>query len=203
MDKKDIITDPNELATIDINVLVKAVKEFLTTEELEAYSKAPKDGRRGLVIQYYTKYVINATTTTKKDEKVETKKEEVKEETSTSINNDNGTFQSANKVDSKTVQDESIAPGISVEDYIVVNIRNVPGFNGRVTLQASRISEMMFRYTSGTFEFKSPERAAAFINLIKGLKQVKGVFSLNDEKKEVVINNIIRTNKIPAKLVTK
>ena len=204
------ITDEKVLESMPIKNILNVVKPEMTEEEIVQLQEFRKnDERHAFVVDMYNKYIDAVIQKTTNEQSSSTP------DGSSSMESDGTVITSETpetpSVDEKSINDTDQPPKLDTEpkadevkldkDFIesaffTVSIRGVPGHNGRCTINASRLLLICFRNPRATIEFATKKRANQFIDVVKSIKSVKGVYGITAEMREDVVKQIKLNNGI-------
>jgi len=201
------ITDEKVLKSMPIKNILNVVKPEMTEEEIVQLQEFRKnDERQAFVVDMYNKYIDAVIQKTTNEQSSSTP------DGSSSMDSDGTVITSDTPSDDeKGINDTDQPPKLDTEpkaddvkfdkDFIesaffTVSIRAVPGHNGRCTINASQLLLICFRNPRANVEFATKKRAKQFIDVVKSIKSVKGVYGITAEMREDVVKQIKLNNGI-------
>lgn len=200
------ITDEKVLKSMPIKNILSVVKPEMTEEEIVQLQEFRKnDERQAFVVDMYNKYIDAVIQKTTNEQSSSTP------DGSSSMDSDGTVITSGTPSADEKGNDADQPPKHDTEpkadevkfdkDFIesaffTVSIRAVPGHNGRCTINASQLLLICFRNPRANVEFATKKRANQFIDVVKSIKSVKGVYGITAEMREDVIKQIKLNNGI-------
>ena len=178
------IVDPEVLKTIKLKDIIEPVYKKYTEEEGSAL-KLLTDGdeKRAKAIELYNKYIDEVIG---KDTDPAITTPPANPPSSGSVSSDGST---------STLTDDAPSAANLTNTY-AVEIRRVPNYNGLVTMPADKLIGLIMKNQHGLFKFKSEARAQMVIKTISGVKTLKGMYNITDEKRKTAIATVKRSNNI-------
>lgn len=186
-----------ELTTCKLRDITNAVKEKLTKEELEQL-KATTDekARRELVISFYKKYIdeviadVDSNTPAANEGTTPAGEKE---------GSDAGTTP-APATDAAPVvaaTSETTAKDVNINVYFTVSVKGVTGYSGTVTCSCEHLLKVAFlNPKTAIIEFRTKDRAKQFIDIVKKVDHVKGLSSIPENTRVLVINRVKEINEL-------
>ena len=200
------ITDEKVLKSMPIKNILNVIKPEMTEEEIVQLQEFRKnDERQAFVVDMYNKYIDAVIQKTTNEQSSSTP------DGSSSMDSDGTVITSGtpsadekgndadqpSKLDTEPKADEVKFDKDFIESaFFTVSIRAVPGHNGRCTINASQLLLICFRNPRANVEFATKKRANQFIDVVKSIKSVKGVYGITAEMREDVIKQIKLNNGI-------
>ena len=195
MSAKLIKLSDEELATCKLRDITNIVKGKFTDEEIAKLKETTEEKeRREFVISLYKKYI---------DEVIE---EANKETSSTDETPDATPTTDADKAQEKDSNDEETevtatsetkAKDVNINVYFTVSVKGITGYSGTITCSCEHLLKIAFlNPKTAIIEFRTPDRAKQFIDVVKKVEHVKGLSSIPENTRALVINRIKEMNGI-------
>lgn len=192
MAAKIVKLSDEELATCKLRDITNIVKEKFTKEEVEQL-KATTDekARRELIVSLYKKYI-----------------DEVIADSETPAENTASNTPAADQASNTETEDETPATTVAatsattakdanVNVFFTVSVKGVTGYSGTVTCSCEKLLKIaFFNPKTAIIEFRTTDRAKQFIDIIKKVDHVKGMSSIPENTRAIVINRIKEINEI-------
>ena len=178
-----------ELVTCKLRDITNVVKGKYTEEDIKALKDAGNDekARRDLVVSLYKKYidqVIEESKATPAVDAANDKKDKDKDLSETS---------SKPSANSKT----EAAKDVNINVYFTVSVKGVTGYSGTITCSCEHLLKIAFlNPKSAIIEFRTKERAKQFIDIVKNVTHVKGLSTLPETTRAIIINRIKEINEL-------
>jgi hypothetical protein len=189
------ITDQEVLNTIKLKDLVVPVKKFVTEQEKEEYNSIKDEYQRRLkAIELYNKYIdaVIASQEAPKDEVTTGTVNEGQEPPEPTRKRPTPIKEA--KVDKTTVKSTAKATALGITDFLQVEIRDVPGFNGKYMKEVDQLLTLVFRNPTANIKFSNVSTTKSFISLVESVTKVKGVFSITEQRRFAIVTNIKANN---------
>ena len=171
-----------ELATCKLRDITNIVKGKFTEEDIKALKAVGNDekARRDLAISLYKKYIDQVI----EESKVTPAAEAANGKDDKSNKNEKPSTPSAN---SKT----EAAKDVNVNVYFTVSVKGVTGYSVTITCSFEHLLKIAFLIPkSAIIEFRTKERAKQFIDIVKKVTHVKGLPTLPETTRAIIVNHI-------------
>lgn len=186
----------DELKNVKLKEITSAIGSKMTTSEKDRLKEfTSSDERRAYLIEMYNKYidlVISESNESAKVEAVETAKTEEK----TVVEETKAKSVEEVEIKTKKVYSNTDAGDINTAVSFSVTIRGITGYNGTVTVTCENLLLLVLRNPRANIQFRTSARANQFINILKNVKHVKGIFEIDPSLREQVIAKIKSDNNI-------
>ena len=180
-----------ELATCKLRDITNIVKGKFTEEDIKALKAAGSDekARRDLAVSLYKKYidqVIEESKVTPAAEAANGKDDKNKDEKTSEM-------PSTPSANSKT----EAAKDVNINVYFTVSVKGVTGYSGTITCSCEHLLKIaLLNPKSAIIEFRTKERAKQFIDIVKKVTHVKGLPTLPETTRAIIINRIKDINEL-------
>ena len=176
-----------ELAKCKLKDITSVVKAKFTEEELQQLKEVTEEiARRELVILLYEKYIDeviaeqNGTDTVTLDD--------TQSGTTGTVTADNGSTAETNGA---TVASNKTVVDANINVYYTVTVRGITGYNGTITTSSEKLLTLAFKNSkSFVFIFHTTARAKQFIETVKAAKRVKGLSTISETTRALVIKRL-------------
>ena len=179
-----------ELATCKLRDITNIVKGKFTEEDIKALKAVGSDekARRDLAISLYKKYIDQVI----EESKVTPAAEAAKDDKSNKDEKPSET-PSTPSANSKT----EAAKDVNINVYFTVSVKGVTGYSGTITCSCEHLLKIAFlNPKSAIIEFRTKERAKQFIDIVKKVTHVKGLPTLPETTRAIIINRIKDINEL-------
>ena len=177
-----------ELETRKLRDITNVVKGKFTDEDIKALKDAGNDEkvRRDLVVSLYKKYI---------DQVIEESKDTPAAEAANDENNKNE--KPSETSPKSSANSETEAKDVNVNVYFTVSVKGVTGYSGTITCSCEHLLKIAFlNPKSAIIEFRTKERAKQFIDIVKKVKHVKGLSTLPETTRAIIVNRIKEINEL-------
>jgi ribosomal protein L12E/L44/L45/RPP1/RPP2 len=177
-----------ELATCKLRDITNVVKGKFTEEDIKALKEAGNDekARRDLVVSFYKKYI---------DQVIEESKETPAADAAN--DKDDKDEKPSDTPSTSSANSETEAKDVNINVYFTVSVKGVTGYSGTITCSCEHLLKVAFlNPKSAIIEFRTKERAKQFIDIVKKVTHVKGLSSLPETTRAIIINRIKENNEL-------
>ena len=92
---------------------------------------------------------------------------------------------------------ETEAKDVNVNVYFTVSVKGVTGYSGTITCSCEHLLKIAFlNPKSAIIEFRTKERAKQFIDIVKKVTHVKGLPTLPETTRAIIVNRIKDINEL-------
>ena len=178
-----------ELASCKIRDITNVVKGKYTEEDIKALKEAGNDEktRRDLVVSLYKKYI---------DQVIEESKEKPASEAANDKDNKGEKPSETSSKPSANSETEA-AKDVNINVYFTVSVKGVTGYSGTITCSCEHLLKIAFlNPKSAIIEFRTKERAKQFIDIVKKVKHVKGLSTLPETTRAIIVNRVKEINEL-------
>ena len=179
-----------ELATCKLRDITNIVKGKFTEEDIKALKAVGSDekARRDLAISLYKKYIDQVI----EESKVTPAAEAAKDDKSNKDEKPSETS-STPSANSKT----EAAKDVNINVYFTVSVKGITGYSGTITCSCEHLLKIAFlNPKSAIIEFRTKERAKQFIDIVKKVTHVKGLPTLPETTRAIIVNRIKDINEL-------
>ena len=181
-----------ELATCKLRDITNIVKGKFTEEDIKALKAVGNDekARRDLAISLYKKYI---------DQVIEESKVTPAAEAANGKDDKSNKDEKASETSSTTSANSKTeaAKDININVYFTVSVKGVTGYSGTITCSCEHLLKIAFlNPKSAIIEFRTKERAKQFIDIVKKVTHVKGLPTLPETTRAIIVNRIKDINEL-------
>ena len=172
-----------ELATRKLRDITNIVKGKFTEEDIKALKAVGNDekARRDLAISLYKKYI---------EQVIEESKVTPAAEAANGKNNEGEKPSETSSKPSANSETEA-AKDVNINVYFTVSVKGVTGYSGTITCSCEHLLKIAFlNPKSAIIEFRTKERAKQFIDIVKKVTHVKGLPTLPETTRAIIVNHI-------------
>ena len=180
------------MATCKLRDITNIVKGKFTEEDIKALKAVGNDekARRDLAISLYKKYidqVIEESKVTPAAEAANGKDDKSNKDEKPSE------MSSTPSANSKT----EAAKDVNINVYFTVSVKGITGYSGTITCSCEHLLKIAFlNPKSAIIEFRTKERAKQFIDIVKKVTHVKGLPTLPETARAIIVNRIKDINEL-------
>lgn len=179
-----------ELATCKLRDITNIVKGKFTEEDIKALKAVGNDekARRDLAVSLYKKYIDQVI-----EESKVTPAAEAANGKDVKNNKDEKPSETPPSANSKT----EAAKDVNINVYFTVSVKGVTGYSGTITCSCEHLLKIAFlNPKSAIIEFRTKERAKQFIDIVKKVTHVKGLPTLPETTRAIIVNRIKDINEL-------
>lgn len=181
-----------ELATCKLRDITNVVKGKFTEEDIKALKEVGNDekARRDLVISFYKKYI---------DQVIEESKGTPAAEAANGNDEKGNKDETASETPStpSANSETAAAKDVNINVFFTVSVKGVTGYSGTITCSCEHLLKIAFlNPKSAIIEFRTKERAKQFIDIVKKVTHVKGLATLPETTRAIIINRIKDINEL-------
>lgn len=180
-----------ELATCKLRDITNIVKGKFTEEDIKALKVVGNDekARRDLAVSLYKKYIDQVI----EESKVTPAAEAANGKDVKNNKDEKPSTPSTPSANSKT----EAAKDVNINVYFTVSVKGVTGYSGTITCSCEHLLKIAFlNPKSAIIEFRTKERAKQFIDIVKKVTHVKGLPTLPETTRAIIVNRIKDINEL-------
>ena len=181
-----------ELATCKLRDVLNVVKAKFTEEDNKALKDAGSDekARRELIISFYKKYIDQVI-----EESKVTPAADAANGNEDKGNNDEKPSETPSTPSANSVTEA--AKDVNINVFFTVSVKGVTGYSGTITCSCEHLLKIAFlNPKSAIIEFRTKERAKQFIDIVKKVTHVKGLSTLPETTRVIIVNRIKEINEL-------